>query len=71
MILVTITLVVTVLFWAVVELAAVVGFLGVLTGERIERCPRCHHIGLTTDSKFHEHGCPINLRKQWIPFAHA
>lgn len=71
MIFVIVTLVVAVLFWAIVELAAVVGFLGVLTGERIERCPHCHRDGLTTDGELHELGCPIDLRERWVRFAHA
>ena len=51
-----------VLIWALVEGAAVLGFMGVLMGERIERCGRCGRVGLTSHHEMHPKGCPQHLR---------
>ena len=37
----------------------VVAALGLLIGERFERCPRCHHHALTVHGRVHPQGCPI------------
>lgn len=58
-----IVFIVVVLVWAIIDWAAVVGLFGALMGERIERCPRCHHVGLTVDERIHEHGCPMGVRE--------
>lgn len=49
---------VAVALWAALELLAVAGFLGVLSGERFERCAQCHRIGLTFGGCRHAAGCP-------------
>ena len=38
--------------------ASLVGCLGVLTGGRLERCPRCHHYGFIVEGRPHAQGCP-------------
>lgn len=37
--------------------AAVVGLVGVLCGEELERCPRCHRYDLLLNGELHEDGC--------------
>jgi hypothetical protein len=59
MILMVIAFAAATLFWAIVEFGAIVCFYGFIAGERITRCPRCHHIGLTSEGSMHAHGCPI------------
>lgn len=46
--------------WVVVEWLAVLGLAGMLMGERIERCQRCHGIGLTSGGRRHPEGCPAH-----------
>lgn len=53
--------VVVVLFWAVVELVAIAGAMGAVTGERLARCEHCHRIGLTEEGSMHPGGCPEHL----------
>ncbi len=38
--------------------AAIVGGIGVLTGGRYVRCPRCGRHGLCWGGRLHERGCP-------------
>ena len=38
-------------------LAVLIGALGVLTGSRFERCPRCQRLGLMNDGWPHHRGC--------------
>lgn len=68
MILLVVVFVFVVLFWGIVEGAAVVGLYGAVAGERIERCQRCHRFGLTSCGRLHAAGCPTGLREH---FAHA
>jgi hypothetical protein len=35
-----------------------VGLVGVLSGERFERCPYCHRHGLTVGGRLHDTECP-------------
>lgn len=58
---VVIVLVFALVLWGVVEVAAVAGFLGVLSGEKLERCSHCHQYGLTSDGIMHPHGCPDGI----------
>ncbi len=51
-----------ILFWALVEWAAVAALLGAVSGERIERCTRCGHYGLTQRGRIHATGCRTHLR---------
>lgn len=41
--------------------ALLVGTIGMLSKERVERCPRCHRLGLTEHGRRHPHGCPSHL----------
>ncbi len=38
-----------------------VGLLGIASGERFVRCPKCHRFGVTADGLLHPHGCPPGL----------
>jgi hypothetical protein len=58
---VVVVLVAATLAFAVVEGAAIVGLFGVLFGEGVARCPRCHRYGLTTGGAIHEGECPEHL----------
>lgn len=53
MLLVVITMIVTIVLCALIEWVVVIGLSGVITGERMERCSRCHHFGLTAGGKLH------------------
>lgn len=46
--------------------AMVVGALGVLAGERFERCPHCHHYSLTLHGEVHPGGCPVGASRHLI-----
>ncbi len=48
---------------SVVGLAA--GCAAALDGERLERCPRCHRVGLAAGTAMHVDGCPHRLRA-WV-----
>jgi hypothetical protein len=65
---------VLVVCWAIVEGAALLGFLAMLIGEDLERCSRCHHFGLTTGHAMHPNGCPVHFRSrivhEWAALAH-
>lgn len=41
-----------------------VGGLGVLTGARFERCPRCGRHGLAAGGRLHPDGCPHRPHRQ-------
>lgn len=41
--------------------AATVGLLGTVTGERLQRCPRCHRYGLSLDGQPHADRCPPGI----------
>lgn len=41
--------------------ALLVGTIGMLSKERLERCPRCHRLGLTEHGRRHPNGCPPHL----------
>jgi hypothetical protein len=41
--------------------ATVVGLMGGMTRERIERCARCHRYGVTVAGHRHADGCPTHL----------
>ncbi len=47
--------------WALVEFLAVAGLLGAVAGERMERCQRCRHYGLTEHGAMHPNRCPQRL----------
>ncbi|MGC8511733.1 MAG: hypothetical protein ACP5P1_01645 [Acidimicrobiales bacterium] len=47
-----------------------VGLLGIASGERFLRCPRCHRFGLTTDDQLHPCECPAALGANLL-HAHA
>lgn len=47
--------------------ALVLGLEGGFTGERFERCPRCHRYGMTFDGRRHPLGCPPALRRRLAP----
>jgi hypothetical protein len=36
----------------------IVGGMGMLSGGRVTRCPRCHRVVLTVDGQSHRAGCP-------------
>lgn len=58
----------------------VLGLYGTALGERFERCPRCHRMGLSAGRRMHPDGCPRSLLRrvaevfhgpgQHIPWAH-
>jgi hypothetical protein len=52
---------VAILLWTT-TVAMTVGIIGMLTGERFERCPHCKHYGFTVCKRLHENGCPPTLR---------
>ena len=41
--------------------ALLVGAVGVISGERFERCPRCGRLGFTEHGARHPRGCPLPL----------
>ena len=41
----------------------VVGILGVLSGERVTRCRRCHRFVLTLHGQAHPKGCPLTFHQ--------
>ncbi len=47
--------------FAAIELAAMTGLFAAAAGERVERCARCHHMGVTSGGVVHREGCPHRL----------
>ena len=41
-----------------------VGSVAVLSGEQLQRCPRCGHHGLAKGGQIRPEGCPSSLRQQ-------
>jgi hypothetical protein len=46
------------MFFAFSIYALAEGLLGMLSGARFERCPRCGHHGLAVGGQLHARGCP-------------
>lgn len=47
---------------ALLLVATLAMFVGLVAGfgrERVERCPHCQHFGLTTGGLMHDGGCPV------------
>lgn len=44
--------------------AMTVGIIGGFSGRRLEKCPRCHRYGLTSDRLVHSEGCPTTREEQ-------
>lgn len=63
MVLEVVVIVFVVVFWAVIDWMAVIGFFGALTGERLERCSRCHRFTLTSGGAVHADGCPMSIHE--------
>jgi hypothetical protein len=55
--LLTAVLVLAVVVWALSATAAVVGFICVFSGERIERCGHCHRYRITLAGSLPKDGC--------------
>lgn len=56
--LLTVALVLATALLAAVAAAAVLGSIGAATGATLERCDRCHRVGLAEHGTVHGDGCP-------------
>lgn len=60
-----------VLFFVVVESAAIGSLGAIVSGEEIRRCPRCHRFGLTHHHEIHKEGCKQHEAPHQVLDSHA
>ncbi len=46
---------------AFITYAGLIGLLGVIMGDHLARCPRCHRHGFSVTGRIHDSGCPPGI----------